>query len=369
MSKQHKILRRTAATFLATAMMASLTAVPALAEPVESADNTGVTEGSSFTITKYLTKEAKTMTPNVSFTFTVSTATVTNEVRNNIPVSSGIAGGVTVSDTDDSADFAPNETLDDSTQLSDTVTFDVNLTSFGGVPGIYKYTIEEDAVSYDGITKDNNVLNLYVYIQNTSDGGVEVAYTELVDPDGGEDGTSESKTDSFTNDYDSNGTQLYELTLYKVITGNAANRQDEFKFTVKVDGEMDEHYYAVYGTYTAEGGFVESENSVVLTSGTSSTITLGNNDAIKIYGLDSNDTYTITEVDDNTNGYTLKINDEEDEDGVTTGTISADSIVKYENNKDASTPTGIIRDIAPYALLVVAAAGACVIFLRKRTAE
>ncbi len=138
---------------------------------------------------------------------------------------------------------------------------------------------------------------------------------------------------------------------------------------MKIDGETGEQYYAVYGTYTAESDFTASENSVVLTSGVSSTITLGNNEAIKIYGLDSNDTYTIEEVDDNTNGYTLKINDVADEDGVTTGTISGDSTVKYENNKDASPPTGIIRDVAPYALLVVAAAGACVIFLRKRTAE
>ncbi len=188
MSKQHKILRRTAATFLATTMMESLTAVPALANSVT--DTQGDT-ADCFTITKYLTKESTTMTPNVSFTFTVSPATVTNEVRNNIPVSSGIADGVTVSATDNSADFAPNGSLDDSTKLSDKVTFDVNLAVFGGVPGIYKYTIEEDAVSYDGITKDNNVLDLYVYIQNKSDGGVEVAYTELVDPDGGEGGTSD----------------------------------------------------------------------------------------------------------------------------------------------------------------------------------
>ncbi len=372
MKLTRKSIGRIAASFVATAMLATMAIVPASAAPV-TGDGTNAVD--SFTITKHLTKEDKTMTPKVDFTFTVNAATATNEKRNGIPVTSGVEGGVTVNDEDDSADFAPGDGLDNSTDLTDTVTFDVNLDKFS-LAGIYKYTIAEDEVTYDGITKDPNVLDLYVYIQTDASGSLKVAYTELVDPDGGVGSTEETpveaKTDSFTNDYDSiNKTALHDLVLYKVVSGNAANMSEKFDFTVKIDGETGEKYYVEIGKYTEEGGFVATPNStMILTSGTaSSSFKLGNGDAIKIYGLDSNDTYTIEEVNDNTNGYTLKINDIADDDGITTGTISSDTNVVYENNKNASTPTGIVMDIAPYAVLVVIAAAGCFIFLRKRHAK
>lgn len=374
--KLSKNLGRIATTFLATAMLASVSAVPAFAEDGSKYEPT---EGSTITITKHLTKEAKTMTPNVSFEFEVEEATQVEEERNGVPVSDGVDGGVTISSTDDSADFTPGSSLDSSTDLTDTVVFNVNLNAFEGVPGIYKYTITEKDFDYDGIDKDENVLNLYVYIQNDNvNGGVKVAYTELVDPDGGEGSTpqnpKEVKTDEFTNDYDSAGNDLHDLVVYKVLTGNAASMSDTFGFTVKVDGEDGEKYYVEFGTYAVPEGETEpvftadgTKDPIVITSGTvSSEFRLGNNDAVKIYGLDSDDSYTIEEKDDNTDGYELKINDVDDNDGVTTGTIDSDTAVKYDNNKTVSTPTGVVMNVAPYVLLVVVAAAGCFVFLRKR---
>ena len=160
MKHQNKnISGRLAAAVMAGAMMVSMVGMTAFAAPV--------TMGSeSFTITKNLTKDANDMTPNVSFTFSVAKATAgIDEVRNGIPVSNGIEGGVTVSADNASAVFAPGAVLDSSTLLSDTVGFDVNLDSFT-TPGIYKYTVAEVQGDYDGITYSTNVLNLYVYIQN-----------------------------------------------------------------------------------------------------------------------------------------------------------------------------------------------------------
>ena len=151
---------------------------------------------------------------------------------------------------------------------------------------------------------------------------------------------------------------------------------EKFDFTIKIDGDEGEKYYVEIGTYAvpeegSEPVFVATPNqTMILSSGTASNVfQLGNNDAIKVYGLDNNDSYTIEEKDDNTNGYKLKINDATDDDGVVTGTISTDSVVKYENAKNASTPTGIAMDIAPYALLVVIAAAGCFVFLRKRNED
>ena len=40
--------------------------------------------------------------------------------------------------------------------------------------------------------------------------------------------------------------------------------------------------------------------------------------------------------------------------------------MNYTNTREAVSPTGLIMDIAPYALLVVVAAAGCFVFLRKR---
>lgn len=355
----NKTLGRVATTLVAGAMLTAL-AMPAYAASVTGDGETAV---SSFTITKNLTKEQKTMTPNVSFTFTVDEAKDVEETRNGVPVSDGVDGGVTVNSADGSADFVPGDTLDNNTNLNDTVTFDVHIDAFT-LAGIYKYTITEDDFSYDGITKDTNILDLYVYIQN-GDNGLKVAYTELVDPDGGNE-SAELKTDSFTNDYDSNGAALHDLVVYKVVSGNAANMSATFTFDVTIAGETGEKYYVEIGKYE-NGTFTATPSSTqILTSGIAGEFTLGNGDAIKVYGLDSNDTYTVEELEDNTNGYTLEINGTADSDGITTGTISSDETIKYENAKNASTPTGIVMNVAPYVLLVVVAAAGCFVFLRKR---
>ena len=67
----------------------------------------------------------------------------------------------------------------------------------------------------------------------------------------------------------------------------------------------------------------------------------------------------------------LKINDadQKDEDGQTNGTISADATVKYENSKNATTPTGVIMNVAPYALMVVIAVAGVAVFMRKRVED
>lgn len=362
--KANKLLKTLAASTMSLALLAGVTVMPAMAAP---ATGDGTNPVTSFTITKNLTKEANTMVPNVSFSFTVTPVLNASGNRNGIPVSNGIAGGVTVSTTNGTADFIPGDALNDATTVSDTVDFAVDGTKFT-VPGIYKYTIQETAGGYDGITYDSNVLDLYVYVQNVG-GKPIVAYTELVDPNGGAEG-GEAKIDHFDNDYDSAGTALHDLVLYKVVSGNAANMSEKFTFSVKIDGEAGEKYYVEYGTF-GNGNFTKGEKTVILTSGSEATITLGHNEAVKVYGLDSDDAYTITEKNANTNGYILKINDadQKDEDGQTNGTISADATVKYENSKNATTPTGVILNVAPYALMVVIAVAGVAVFMRKRVED
>ena len=378
--KLNKTMGRVATTLVATAMLASL-AAPAYAYEVVTDSNTGSSittekpyqEGDSFYITKYLTKDAKTMVPKIDFEFEVTPVTGVSGTRNGAPLKNGIPNAVTPDASEGKASFAPGETLDQSTELFTKVKFNVDLEKFEetGV-GVYKYSIKEkDFASGTGITKDTNTLDLYVYIANDDvNGGLKVAYTELVDPNGGED-SSEIKMDSFTNEYGKYADDLNDLVVYKVLSGDAAVMGDEFEFTVTINGETGEKYYVELGTYGVSEGnetahFIPNGQSVVWESGKAETVTLGNNDAFKVYSLDKTDSYTVEETDDKRADYTVEIDNVKSENYTATGTLNNDKTIEFDNHKQFTTPTGIVMNVAPYALLVVVAAAGCFVFMRKR---
>ncbi len=75
----------------------------------------------------------------------------------------------------------------------------------------------------------------------------------------------------------------------------------------------------------------------------------------------------MTETDGVSQGYTVTDSDESTDAGTVSGKVTADGTQEsITNTKSASTPTGIVTDIAPYALMVVVAVAALVLFLGKR---
>ena len=391
-----KSIGRIAATFVATAMLATMAIVPASADTGDkgvTGPNTGIsgTEGGSsfgdnntFTIQKKLNVQDKSYTPNVTFNFTVTPVTQANltaaDKSNNIYP--GVDNGVVFVS---GATFTTGTTTGGSPV--ENATFRVNMgteeePTFTHA-GVYKYTVQEQGGNYKGVTYNTtDVKDLYVYIVNT-DNGLAVSYTELVDSDG-------AKTNQFTNTYGDTTTDkeiLNNLELKKVISGDGADLTAKFAFSVKVDGDEDipntapegEESNAKLEQFLVE--FSDDTPSITLTSGEARTIYLGNNVTATIYGLSEDDTYTITEANvsaqDNvaktTDGYTVTVtggtDNDSDHNGSVTGKIENDTTVQYENSKGASTPTGIVMDIAPYALLVIVAGAACFIFLRKRNKD
>ena len=380
MKLSRKNLGRVATTFLATAMLASLTAVPAFAE------DKGIYEtGESFTITKNLTVPANVLTPDVTFEFDVSAPNgPVSGTLNGMKIEAGDAGDVTMQT---GADFDPETNADDTANartVSEKATFKVNLTEYEHA-GVYKYTISEKNDNVEGVNYKAPSKDLYVFIQNQTDengdyikddeGNVllEVAYTMVVEA--GEDATiQENKSDSFDNDYgkDPEGDpNVFDLTLTKEITGNAADLGDKFTFKFTVNGNVGgEKYVMLY-----------NGNKTIITEGEVQRVELGDDDSVTIYGLSKSDSYTITEEYGDKTGYstTATINNGENvlENGsldVAYGTGENQDIteahnVVYTNSRDSAAPTGIAMDIAPYALLVVIAAAGCFVFLRKRNED
>lgn len=361
MKLTRKSIGRIAASFVATAMLATMAIVPASAD-------TGVTTGDSLTsisIDKTLTKAADIYVPDVDFTFTVAPATADDAetatgTRNGSQVTmevyNGVEGGVKTDNTNTGiASFAPAASDMDQTSVTEEATFTVDPTVFEHA-GVYKYTVTETASTYEGITNDTTLTRtLYIYVENGTDNNYVVVGAVLKN--------GSTKTDGFTNAYGQNKNELNKLTISKTIAGNAANMEETFSFTVKIDaqkGATSEWYK--YTTSQGDTGY--------LTSGKSTEFTLGNADTITIIGLSNGDSYTVTEAEANEDGYvtTAKIGETPVtlNDGSATGSITTDSTLAYTNTRDSSTPTGIMMDIAPYAVLVVIAAAGCFIFLRKR---
>ena len=441
MKLSRKNVGRIATTFLATAMLASLTAVPAMAvaNPIGSGDNMGIVDSDSdidaFTMKKNLYKPEKVYAPNLTFEFTVSptdpapdevaTGTTSNNQNVQIPVSKGEEGGVvgaTTAGTTGKAVFSPEKDYNatDNVEndggigqelISENVTFTVDNTKFTHA-GVYKYTITETqfnpaAAGYDEFedikfdTLPTRVL--YVYVEendDTNEGADPYIVTGIVMKNG------DNKDDGFDNGYfkDPDGTDEtpHELFVQKEVTGAMGNKSEEFAFTIKIDGAEGEKYYAVVEELDANGAWIVTNTIYTITSNDEAMpFTLKHNQRLHVYGLSDTDTYTV--VEETATGYVTTVNGyivETREDGKLTPNDSGDGYenteltntskdantfegtlghtqannapeikdvtVLYENNREAVSPTGIVMNVAPYALLVVIAAAGCFVFLRKR---
>ena len=280
---------------------------------------------------------------------------------------------------------------------------------------MYKYTITETQFdpAEDGFDEFEDIKFdtvptrvLYVYVEendNPGEGAAPYIVTGIVMKN------DDEKDDGFDNGYfkdpDGNNETPHELFVQKEVTGAMGNKSEEFAFTIKIDGAEGEKYYAVVEELGANGAWTETTTIYTITSDDEAmSFTLKHNQRLHVYGLSDTDTYTV--VEETATGYVTTVNGyivETSEVGKLTpnangegytntkltngsensenpntfeGTLGhkqdndgaeiKDVTVLYENNREAVSPTGIVMNVAPYALLVVIAAAGCFVFLRKR---
>lgn len=360
---KRKLLSRVSAVAMASAMMVSMFGMSVSAEE----DYVKNVE-----IGKTITKEANVYTPNTTFTFSVRPANATEIAQSGkVLVKADLIPEDGVEFEDSSIKSTPSGIGDTSVTLTDKATLKVNESEFT-TPGIYRYVITEDAGSYDGISYTDEAKYFDVYVDK--DGHV---YSYMVVDESNDIGKDDG---IFVNDYSSKHDTLKDLTITKDVTGNQGDTKKDFTFYVTVTGEDNEQYYMVFSDGTTA--------SVTLTSGNrSEAFALADGEFVTIYGLDSDDTYVIEEANYKEEGYTTTIkgadkvgatsdsvvdveNNKETSVRFAEGTVSgADETVTYTNDKEVSTPTGIIMNIAPYIILVAFAGIAALVFLRRRNRE
>lgn len=342
---------------------------------------------------KTVTTDGNTYAPNTTFGFTLGEGDAGSVSGgdfggDNLVVYRGVEGGISLDDPN-VFKFGPEEedmkTVESSYERTGKI--NINTKTSNGMelydkPGIYHYTIKENQGSYEGIiydtaeyapTNTDKIRDIYVYVEYKAGSTTEFEVTYVVvAKDGKKQGVNGNI--EFVNNYgEGNNNTTHDLTVTKKVEGNQANKNQGFDFTVNVTGTPGEYYKIVKTDKDGNPVDIKVDDKVVtyLVSGTSSRVSLKNDESIQIFGLTANDKYTVSEADYTSDGYTttLKI----DEGAVQSvreineQTLSKDGTkIEVTNTKDVSTPTGIVLSFAPYILLVALAGVFGVSFLRKK---
>lgn len=342
--RDRKIFRRIAAVLMAGAMAATMS-MGVMAEE----NGTGGTESAAptnVTITKEITKGVNDYAPNTTFEFSITPGTEVSAENGSEKVYAGPAGGATISGTIVSE--PKDSDINHETIQVGSTNIVIHNDKFTA-PGIYRYVVTEIAGTYEGIDYTSELKYFDVYV-NSDKQVYSYAFVSANDPKVKDDGV-------FTNDYGKTNDSLHDLTISKKVEGNQGDTAKDFTFTIGVTGQngVSEQYYVT---------FSDNRAAITLTSGQTMDIVLKNDQSATIYGLSENDTYTVTETDYSSDGYSTTVDGAEGREK--SGEISEETTISFVNTKTATTPTGLVMDIAPYLLMVVAAAVLAVVFLRKR---
>ena len=145
-----------------------------------------------------------------------------------------------------------------------------------------------------------------------------------------------------------------QLTVKKTVEGSMGSKTKQFQFQLKLtapEGQVlpTELEY----TKGDETKTMQLKNDVY-------EFTLAHEETIVIKGIPSQSTYTVTEVDGESNGYTVTPTND-------TGTIKADTVVSFVNTKNGSVPTlADMNTKIPFVLVILAIGGVGFILWKKR---
>ena len=387
--KLNKTFGRIATTLVATAMLASMAVVPAFAADY-TAQGTKGKKLESFKINKTLVLPADVDLPtNEQFTFDI--VPVTEGELGNITTDTGMdksydieygigdtlnnAGSATVTGAEP---LMESTRVEGAKEITIDATFNTLPTGFTE-PGIYKYQIKEDnaGTEYVDMTK---ALDLYVLVERgdfdeISDNAETCEVTGVVVyPADTTPNNKDSKEDTYVNFYriDSTGKDLVgDVIVKKTVAGAMGSKSETFTFTVKgLTVGTDYTYYI--DTEKQENPLTSSANTFTIHDGQTVKITgIADDLVLEIAETDgkANIGYTLTNVTVNNNPWTDGEGGNKNGEGNGVNiTVDKDNdqSVEFTNTRDAVSPTGLVMDIAPYALLVVVAAAGCFVFLRKR---
>ena len=221
-------------------------------------------------------------------------------------------------------------------------------------PGLYHFELSETAGSNPNIAYDNRSYQLDVQVVwETEDNGSQTGNLKV---------SGIATTSAATNQksegagFENTEADAESLKITKTVSGSAANKNDEFTFTVVVNG--------IDGTYST------NKADITVTNGEETKFTLKHGETFEIKNLPAGAAYTVKETDskgyDTTN---VSVNGENAvESKSANGTINLDATntVAYTNIDTVTPPTGVILHFVPVLLAFAAAFGGCLVFFRRK---
>lgn len=145
-----------------------------------------------------------------------------------------------------------------------------------------------------------------------------------------------------------------QLTVKKTVEGSMGSKTKQFQFQLKLTAPAGQ-VLPTELEYTKgdETKTMQLKNDVY-------EFTLAHEETIVIKGIPSQSTYTVTEVDGESNGYTVTQTN-------ATGTMKADTVVSFVNTKNGSVPTlADMNTKIPFVLVILAIGGVGFILWKKR---
>ena len=389
------------ATLALSGMMVMSMAVPAFAQDVP--------------FQKRVHTDGKTLAPNTTFEFKVTPAAQAGTYKfekdgKNVTEATkpGPANGVTI----EGATFAPEAkkfgdvTGEDSHNerygiFKSNATIHVDETKFGDL-GYYEYNMEEVDNEYEGIYYTKSKFKIYVLKYVDTDGATKFI-TKVVRVQKANGEADNTKVEGVDNNYgrelpppeipdippytppETPGTPpespydtTHEVTVRKRILGKVANHSDKFELYVTVvPGDRNGQKGAELYNVEPEGD-VNLNNIKAFTASTESAkIVVGDNGGFTITGLTKGDKVFVRE---GANTYVMTAGAVAGKESYITGldvqglTASFNAVkdnaeVDIKNTKDVTTPTGIVMNVAPYAMMLAVAGGLGVVFMNRKKEE
>ncbi|WP_318504134.1 Spy0128 family protein [Bacillus sp. T3] len=235
----------------------------------------------------------------------------------------------------------------------DTNNFTLNLPTYEHV-GIFTYKITETAGTTAGVTYDGNPLYLTVTVINGSNGLIRQV-TSLYYLDN----NIKLKAQNFKNTFSAR-----ELAITKEVTGNLGQKDRAFEVTITLTAPTGKDISKVPVTYS--GGEYTTPQTVTFTNGEAVVkFNIKHGDTITFNNLPYGVKYDVVETAPGDGydpaGYAFSDNLNKID--------SVQDTVKITNNKTKQVETGINLDSLPYIIILVAAGGGLVLFMRRRISD
>lgn len=371
-------------------VMAALLVGLTVASPVHAANYTPVA-GGSVTLNKYLVVDAQAEIPAAEFNFSIAAGSAVEATADTVKVWAGLNPElVKIGDAAGEADGKVAFTAGQATTAgaaSDGIANSTDkkyartdlIVDFSAVsfpePGVYRYVLTEGAVAAPFTGDAIPARTIDVYVEDEAGALVvkqyvvyEGAQTAGPSVDGADLGT---KTDKYVNAVDT-----VDLKIGKDVAGNQASQDQYFEVKVTFAGLGAGTILNVDVATAAEAAPLENAATQhaaadMATANGITTITAGADGAaehtfylkhgqrIDIKGIPAGATYKYEETDAAA-GYTKS------GEIATATALTADTTSVITNTRTGTIPTGVIMKVLPYASLLVLAAAAIALNLRKK---